>query len=42
MTMSKQELHDWYYSMTDILLYNQAHFLTLKDFNPLEDLFNKY
>jgi len=42
MKMSNQELHEWYYSTTDILLYNQAHFLTLKDFNPLEDLFNKY
>lgn len=42
MSMSQKELHDWYFSLTDILLYNQSHFLSLKDFNPLEDLFNKY
>lgn len=42
MKMSKQELHNWYYSTTDILLHNQQHLLSLKDFNPLENLFNKY
>lgn len=40
--MSMQELHDWYYSMTDILIYNQQHFLTFKGFNPLKDLFDRY
>jgi hypothetical protein len=29
-----QEIHDWYYSITDILLYNQQHLATFKNFNP--------
>ena len=32
--MSKEELHDWYYSMTDILIHNQK---TLRDYQPLQD-----
>jgi hypothetical protein len=40
--MSKEELHDWYYSLTDILVHNQQHFLTLKDYDPLKELFDRY
>jgi hypothetical protein len=29
-----QEIHDWYYSIIDILLYNQKHLATFKNFNP--------
>ena len=32
--VSKEELHDWYYSMTDILIHNQK---TLRDYQPLQD-----
>ena len=35
------EIHDWYYSITDILLHNQAHLRTFKDYNPFEPLFNQ-
>ena len=38
--MSMEELHNWYYSLTDILIYNQQHFLSLKNYNPLEDFFS--
>ena len=31
---SREELHDWYYSMTDILIHNQK---TLRDYQPLQD-----
>ena len=40
--MTKEELHNWYYSLTDILIYNQRHFLSLKNFNPLEDTFKLF
>jgi hypothetical protein len=40
--MPVAELHDLYYSMSDILIYNQTHFLGLKDFNPLEDFFSTF
>lgn len=38
--MNIQELHNWYYSVVDILIYNQRHFLTLINYNPLEDFLN--
>jgi hypothetical protein len=41
-SMSMQELHEWYYSLTDILIHNQQHFLTFDKFNPLEDFFARY
>lgn len=40
--MSMEELHNWYYSLVDILIYNQQHFLSLKDLNPIEDFVNRY
>lgn len=35
--MPLEELHEWYYSIQDILVYNQQHLLTFKDYNILED-----
>jgi hypothetical protein len=32
--VSREELHDWYYSLTDILIHNQK---TLRDYQPLQD-----
>ena len=39
--MSKEELHDWYYSLVDILIYNQKHFLTFNSYNPLHDFLTR-
>ena len=33
---SIQEIHDWYYSITDILLHNQKHFMSFKDLRPFD------
>lgn len=38
--MSLQEVHNWYYSLTDILLHNQQVFVDHINYNPLEDFFN--
>lgn len=38
--MTMEELHDWYYSMTDILLYNQNHLKSFAKDNPFEGVFN--
>jgi hypothetical protein len=35
------EIHDWYYSITDILIHNQNHLQTFADYNPFDVLFNK-
>lgn len=32
--MSKQEIHDWYWRMKDILIYNHYHLLTLHNAEP--------
>lgn len=40
--MSKEELHSWYYSLMNILIHNQQHFLTFKDYDPLKELFDRY
>ena len=37
--MSLEELHNWYYSMTDILLFNQEHLKTFANINPFEKVF---
>ncbi len=37
--MPIEELHKWYYSLKDILIYNQQHFLTFNTLNPLHTLF---
>jgi hypothetical protein len=39
-TMPLQELHDWYYSIVDILLYNQLHLKSFADINPFEETFS--
>lgn len=36
--MSLKEIHDWYYSITHILLHNQQNILNHKDYNPLQNL----
>mgnify|MGYP003335496073 CR=1 FL=1 len=41
-SMSLEEVHEWYYSVQDILLHNHRHFMTLSDFNPLEDFFSTF
>lgn len=40
--MTIEELHNWYYSLTDILIHNQRHFLSLYRFNPLQELCEAY
>jgi hypothetical protein len=35
--MSMEQVHEWYYSVQDILIHNHRHFMTLGDFNPLEN-----
>ena len=40
--MSMEEVHNWYYSVQDILIHNHRHFMTLSDFNPLEDFFSTF
>ena len=35
--MTKEEIHDWYYSLTDILIHNQK---TLRDYQPIQDIFD--
>jgi hypothetical protein len=39
--MPIEELHDWYYSITDILLHNQRHLATFADINSYEFVFNE-
>jgi hypothetical protein len=36
---SMQELHDWYYSITDILTHNWNHLQTFSDYDPWEELY---
>ncbi len=35
-SMSIEEIHNWYYSLTDILLHNQQHCNSYKKYNPFE------
>ena len=39
--MPIEELHKWYYSITDILLYNQKHLATFANLNSYEFVFNE-
>lgn len=36
--MSLGQIHEWYYSITDILVHNQQNIMNYKDYNPLENL----
>jgi hypothetical protein len=36
--LSLEEIHKWYYSIKDILIYNQNHLRSFKNFNPLKEL----
>ena len=37
---SIEEIHEWYYSITDILLHNQQQLKTFSTMNPFENAFN--
>jgi hypothetical protein len=39
--MSIEEIHNWYYSITDILLYNQNHLYTFESYECFEEIFQK-
>ncbi len=39
--MSIDEIHNWYYSITDILIHNQQHLLTFQDINPFETVYEQ-
>jgi hypothetical protein len=39
--MSIEELHNWYYSITDILLYNQKHLYTFEEYECFDEIFQK-
>lgn len=38
--MSIQEIHDWYYSITDVLIHNQKHMDTFTNYNPIKALWD--
>ena len=37
--MSLEEIHDWYYSITDILIHNQNVLKSYTKYNPIEEIF---
>lgn len=39
--MPIEELHNWYYSITDILLYNQKHLYTFENYECFDEIFEK-
>lgn len=39
-SMPIQEIHDWYYSITDTLMHNQRKILEYRNYNPYEQLFD--
>lgn len=39
-TMSLQEIHNWYYSIKDVLIHNQKHLASFANINPFEETFN--
>ena len=39
--MPIEELHNWYYSITDILLYNQKHIYTFENYECFDEIFEK-
>jgi hypothetical protein len=39
--MSIEELHNWYYSITNILLYNQKHLYTFENYECFDEIFGK-
>jgi hypothetical protein len=38
---SIEEIHDWYYSIKDILLYNQKHMYSFENYECFEEIFEK-
>lgn len=39
--MPIEELHNWYYSITDILLYNQKHIYSFENYECFDEIFEK-
>ena len=39
--MPIEELHNWYYSITDILLYNQKHLYTFESYECFDEIFQQ-
>ena len=39
--MTLLEIHEWYYSITDILVHNQQHLASFANYNFFEDGLNK-
>ena len=39
--MSIEEIHNWYYSIIDILLYNKKHLMTFENYECFEPIFGK-
>jgi hypothetical protein len=39
--MPIEELHNWYYSITDILLHNQKHIYTFENYECFDEIFGK-
>jgi hypothetical protein len=39
--MPIEELHNWYYSIVDILLYNQKHIYTFENYECFDEIFQK-
>lgn len=38
---SIKEIHEWYYSIKDILIYNQKHLYSFESYEPFEEIFEK-
>lgn len=38
---SKEEIHNWYYSIKDILLYNQKHMYSFESYECFDEIFGK-
>ena len=39
--MPIEELHNWYYSIIDILLYNQKHIYSFENYECFDEIFEK-
>ena len=40
-SMTQQEIHEWYYSLTDILIYNKNHLRSLQGIDPYKPVFKQ-
>mgnify|MGYP000618874489 FL=1 len=39
--MTIEEMHNWYYSIVDILLYNQKHLYTFEKYECFDEIFGQ-